>query len=211
MKKRDYKQNCSLALASDFLGERWTMLIFRELLIQPCRFKQLNTWLDGIGTNLLTQRLKELESASLISKQMPNDRRSAYCLSEKGKSVEPVILSMIRWGYFNLDAGDDYQHFHHWDLLAMKALFNPNHCKKTMTVQFIADSLIAWVKVSRSGLSFAIGEAAKPDIVLSITISQLHQGNAEKLLNHYPLLIDFIGCFDTSLLNYQASRSLTST
>ena len=199
MNKRDYKQNCSLALASDYLGERWTMLIFRELLIQPCRFKQLNTWLDGIGTNLLTQRLKELESASLISKQSPNDRRSAYCLTEKGKSVEPVVLSLIHWGYFNLDACDGYQHFHHWDLLAMKALFNPKKYKKSMTVQFKTNALTAWVKTTKTGLVFAVGESSKPDLVLPITISQLHQGKAEQLVNEQPLLIDFIHCFDTSL------------
>ena len=74
------------------------------------------------------------------------NRRSACCLTNKGRSVEPVLFSMIRWSYFNLDPCDDYQHFDHWKLLAMKALFNPDRCKKDMAVQFNSDSLIAWVK-----------------------------------------------------------------
>ena len=196
MKKRDYKQNCSLALASDYLGERWTMLIFRELLIQPCRFKQLNLWLNGMGTNLLTQRLKELESSSLIKKQQPEDKRSAYCLTETGKTVEPVIFSLIRWGYINLNTCEDYEHYDHWDLLAMKALFNPARCKKNLTVQFESNALTAWVKVSKTGLEFALGKTPKSDLVLEMTISQLHKADLKKLTKTTPSLLEFVSCFD---------------
>ena len=98
MKKRMYHQNCYLAQASDVLTERWTLLIFRELLIQPCRFKDLNTWLAGMGTNLLAQRLKELEQQGMIEKQRPQEKRSPYQLTTKGRQVESVILPLIRWG-----------------------------------------------------------------------------------------------------------------
>ncbi len=107
--KRSYKQNCALALASDVLCERWTLLIFRELLIRPCRFKDLNEVLVGMGTNLLSNRLKELEQADLIEKQNPEDKRSHYQLTPLGQSVEPIILQLIVWGNTHLHGSEDYR------------------------------------------------------------------------------------------------------
>lgn len=198
MKKRDYKQNCSLALASDYLCERWTFLIFRELLIQPCRFKQLNTWLMGMGTNLLTQRLKDLESENLIEKTQPAEKRSPYCLSEKGKTVEPIILSLIRWGHFNLSGDSEYQHFDHWDLLAMKALFIAKTSKKKITVQFEAETLTAWVTVCPKELCFALGKSSDYDVLIPSTIAQFYSSMEKRKDISDPLMREFLTCFKTN-------------
>lgn len=170
MKKRTYKQNCSLAFASDLLGERWTMLLFRELLIQPCRFKQLNLWLKGMGTNLLTNRLKELEQNGLIEKQQPENKRSAYQLTQAGYEVEPCVLAMIRWGYRYGHPQEDNSHFDHWDLLAMKAFFDQTRGRKSTTIQFSSDSLHAWVNVSSNGINLGIGAAAAADTLIDSNI-----------------------------------------
>ena len=173
MKKRSYQQNCSLALSSDLLCERWTLLIFRELLIQPCRFKDLNIWLKGMGTNLLSQRLKDLEQQGLIKKLNPKDKRSAYQLTDAGLAVEPILLELIRWGLSALAAVESYKHFHHWDLLAMKALFQVQNCTASLTIQFDHPELQAWVKGSPQGFSFSMGLTTSADIVLQQTIAEL--------------------------------------
>ncbi len=170
MKKRTYKQNCSLAFASDLLGERWTLLLFRELLIQPCRFKQLNLWLRGMGTNLLTNRLKELEQDGLIEKQQSENKRSAYQLTQAGRKVEQSVLAMIRWGYQYGHPQEDYVHFDHWDLLAMKAFFDQTKGQKKITVQFSSESLLAWVRVSNEGFDFAMGAKPTADIEVESNI-----------------------------------------
>ncbi len=161
--KRSYKQNCALALASDMLCERWTLLIFRELLIKACRFKDFNDALPGMGTNLLSTRLKELEQAGLIEKQHSNDKRSAYQLTATGLTVEPLVLQLISWGHSHLSGHDEFNHQPHWDLLAMKALFNEQKFKTTFkpgqhyTLQFAGTALVGWVQASHEGISIGLG------------------------------------------------------
>lgn len=163
--KRTYRQNCALALSSDILGERWTLLIIRELLIQPCRFKDLNSVLVGMGTNLLTNRLKEMEAIGLIERQVKTDKRSPYQLSPKGQEAEAIVLAMIRWGQGDIVQSQgqvDFMHHPHWDLLAMKALFipelyRPQNPTLITVIQFHTDSFSGWSKVQAEGLSFGLG------------------------------------------------------
>src|SRR5712691_6805120 len=69
MSKRSYAQLCPIAHALDLVGERWTLLVVRELLLGPKRFSDLHAGLPGIGTNILSARLKELEDASVVSRR----------------------------------------------------------------------------------------------------------------------------------------------
>lgn len=100
MAKRTYRQYCGLATALDLLGERWTVLIIRDLLLGPKRFTDLNDRLVGIGTGLLSQRLRELEDASVISKEVlpPPAASTVYRLTAYGEELRPALLSLIRWG-----------------------------------------------------------------------------------------------------------------
>jgi DNA-binding HxlR family transcriptional regulator len=195
MKKRSYKQNCSLALASDLLCERWTLLILREFLIQPCRFKQLNLWLSGMGTNLLASRLKELEATKLICKQQSSDKRSAYELTEKGRNTEELVLVFIRWGLSNLAFEKEFVHYPHWDLLAMKALFSTNSIDQKITLQFNAIDLIAWVTVDQNRCEFGMGTKNAHDIELNCNVTQFQQNFTEKHYLKNPLLMKFAQCF----------------
>ncbi len=201
--KRSYKQNCALALASDMLCERWTLLIFRELLIRACRFKDLNTALTGMGTNLLSNRLKELEQAALIEKQNPTDKRSHYQLTPLGQSVEPIVLQLIRWGNSHLSGEDEFSHQPHWDLLAMKALFNADVFQSVFNgngivrVQFKSDDLQAWVSATAHGLTFGFGLINDPkesDITVAMNIQQLTLAADKNTITQQKLL-DFISCF----------------
>lgn len=215
--KRTYRQNCALALSSDILGERWTLLIIRELLIQPCRFKDLNSVLIGMGTNLLTNRLKELEASGLIERQSKGDKRSPYQLSPRGQEVEPIVLAMIRWGrgqLVELREGEDFTHQDHWDLLAMKALYNPELFQSkqvtSITLVFKTEAFNAWVKASSEGLIYKHGldsqleevdELKNLRIEIPMTIAQLQQvlienGQArKKLLRENPGLETLVNCF----------------
>jgi DNA-binding HxlR family transcriptional regulator len=86
-----------LAYALDLLGERWTLLITRELFLGPRRFGDLHAALPGIGTNLLSKRLKELEEAGIVVSPPPGEARGQYRLTESGEALRPVAHAMMLW------------------------------------------------------------------------------------------------------------------
>ena len=93
---RTYNQECILAYALDLLGERWTLLIIRELFLGPRRFGDLQAALPGLGANLLSKRLKELELASLIVAPA-RDSHPTYRLSATGEGLRPTVRAMMFW------------------------------------------------------------------------------------------------------------------
>ena len=97
--KRRYEDACGLAHALDLLGERWAMLVLRELAYGPRRFSELKTDLPGISANVLTQRLNELESRGLARKVRlpPPASVQVYQATEWGLEAIPVIASLGRW------------------------------------------------------------------------------------------------------------------
>jgi DNA-binding HxlR family transcriptional regulator len=121
--KRSYKQNCGLAHAMDVIGERWTLLIIRELLIGPRRYGELLENLVGIGTNLLASRLKELEEKGFVGKT-----DSQYSLTDIGRRLEPVVWEIVRFG-LGLEIGDDEDRLTRtvWDAVALRALYSADN------------------------------------------------------------------------------------
>jgi DNA-binding HxlR family transcriptional regulator len=98
---RSYKQNCPIAKGLDVLGERWTLLILRELIGGPRRYGDLRAQLPGIATNLLADRLRELEDAGLVDRDElpPPVARTVYTLSETGwRKVLPVVKAIATFG-----------------------------------------------------------------------------------------------------------------
>jgi DNA-binding HxlR family transcriptional regulator len=106
-KKRSYKQFCSVARAMDVLGERWTLLIVRDLLLGPWRYSDFLARLPGITTNLLADRLRDMEANGLIQKfqQASVGSPHVYELTELGWKLEPVILSLASFGQTLLASG----------------------------------------------------------------------------------------------------------
>jgi DNA-binding HxlR family transcriptional regulator/putative sterol carrier protein len=92
---RTYGQYCGLAAAMDLLGERWTMLVVRELALGPKRYSELLERLPGIGTNLLAARLKALEAAGVVQRT----GASGYALTPRGEEVRPALDALSRWGW----------------------------------------------------------------------------------------------------------------
>ena len=97
---RTYSEACAAAHALDLIGERWALLVVRELLLGPKRFTDLRAGLPHASPNVLAQRLRELERAGIVrrSKLPPPAASRVYELTEWGKELEEVILSLGRWG-----------------------------------------------------------------------------------------------------------------
>jgi len=108
---KSYGQQCGLAASLDLLGERWTLLILRELSRGPKRFSDLLNGLDGIGTNLLSARLKSLEQRNVVQQVTlpPPAGVAAYELGERGRRLEPILEDLALWGFqllWDQDQGD---------------------------------------------------------------------------------------------------------
>jgi DNA-binding HxlR family transcriptional regulator len=97
--RRSYDQYCGLARALDVLGERWTLLIVRNLVLGPQRYSELLRGLPGITTNLLAKRLQEMEAEGLIERGGGASDATAYRLTDVGRSLEPAIHALGRWGW----------------------------------------------------------------------------------------------------------------
>lgn len=100
MANRAYGQYCGLARAAEIVGERWAILIIRDLLVEPKRFSDLHRGLPGIPTNVLTSRLKALEEEGVVRRRLLPRPTSAivYELTEFGQELEPVVIAFGRWG-----------------------------------------------------------------------------------------------------------------
>src|SRR3989337_2325555 len=93
MTRKTYGQYCGLAKALDHIGDRWTLLVIRELLLGPRRYSVIREALPGIATNLLADRLRDLERDGLVSRT-----DGTYELTEVGRGLEPAIYDLVQWG-----------------------------------------------------------------------------------------------------------------
>jgi DNA-binding HxlR family transcriptional regulator len=107
-RKRRYRERSGLAAALDVVGERWTLLIVRELLRAPRRYGELLEALAGIGTNLLVNRLRDLEAAGVVARVLAPSPQSAvvYELTDRGRALKPTVDALQAWGEANSDPRD---------------------------------------------------------------------------------------------------------
>ncbi|MEQ8717343.1 MAG: helix-turn-helix domain-containing protein [Acidimicrobiales bacterium] len=113
MARRTYGQFCPIGYSLDLLGERWTLLIVRELASGPRRFTDLRTNLAGVAPNLLTDRLRALEAAGIVTTRElpPPAARTVYTLTEHGSTLRPALYELARWGLGLLGAPGADEHF----------------------------------------------------------------------------------------------------
>lgn len=98
MAARDYGQYCGITRALELVGERWALLLVRDLLVGPRRYGELAAGLPRIPTNVLATRLKELQAAGII-RRAPRSRVIVYELTPYGRELEPVVLALGAWGF----------------------------------------------------------------------------------------------------------------
>ncbi len=91
---------CPVSCSLDLLGDKWTLLVVRDLLLGKKTYTEFLKSPEGIPTNLLAERLKRLQAAGIVDKSRYQERpvRHAYHLTEKGRDLRPVLLAMINWG-----------------------------------------------------------------------------------------------------------------
>ncbi|MES2938241.1 MAG: helix-turn-helix domain-containing protein [Pseudomonadota bacterium] len=98
--------DCPVARTLDLIGERWTILVLRDLLLHgPRRFQDFQESLVGVAPNTLSSRLKEMEANGLVERKFYSEHppRFEYMLTDKGKSLGPIVRAMREWGTRNLD------------------------------------------------------------------------------------------------------------
>ncbi len=126
--RRTFRQYCPIARSLDVVGERWSLLIVRELLLGPKRYTELRKALPGMWTNLLADRLRQLESAGVIRRceLPPPAARTVYELTERGRELEGVLLALGRWGIpFLSGPGEEPVPVVTAALLGLRACFRP--------------------------------------------------------------------------------------
>jgi DNA-binding HxlR family transcriptional regulator/putative sterol carrier protein len=170
MSKRSYNQHCAVARALDIVGERWTLLIVRELLTGPRRFKDLLEGLPGIGTNLLTARLKDLEGYGVLRRTTlpPPAGSKVYQLTELGRSLQPAIVALGRWGLEFLGTPNEEDDVRPaWAMVAMGSGLRQEAARGLQeTYQFRIDEEAFHLRVKDGEVEALQGLAVDPDLVV---------------------------------------------
>ena len=148
--RRDYFDGCGAAHALDLVGERWALLVVRELLLGPKRFRDLTRGLPTASPNVLSQRLRELEGAGVLRRCRVGPPASvrAYELTERGRELEPVLVALGGWGRA-LAMTTPAELSPDALVLALRTTFRPE----------AAAGLLAWIELRTGGDRFALAVA----------------------------------------------------
>ena len=153
MTTRSYGQYCGLARALDIVGGRWSLLIVRELLVGPARYRELLAGLPGIATNLLAERLRDLEEAGVVQRALDTDSNGVvYALTPWGSELRGAIDALVNWSTPLMVSGPRDDSFQaHWLVLALQALLRGKRSEVPTTVGVQVDSTVVTVYVDETG------------------------------------------------------------
>jgi DNA-binding HxlR family transcriptional regulator/putative sterol carrier protein len=170
--RRSYQQYCATARTLDLVGERWTLLVVRELLTGPRRFGDLLGALPGMGTGLLAARLRFLQDEGLVRAVTlpPPARTAAYALTEAGAELGPAVLALARWGmtWALGNRGPDETFRPGWAVLGMQAVFDPDAAADLRAVyEFRVDDEVFHARVHDGTVESVHGAAQQPDVVVT--------------------------------------------
>lgn len=172
MSSREYKQYCGLARALELVGERWALLILRDLSVHARRYTDLLEGLPGIPTNVLSTRLKELEQSGIIERRVaPAPQRGIlYGLTPAGQALEPAILALGRWGAAQLDDPQPGEIVTPESVtMSLRAAFNADAAAGlTASWEVHAGDIVLHLVVTDGKLESGVGPApGKPDLVIT--------------------------------------------
>jgi DNA-binding HxlR family transcriptional regulator len=167
--RRDYFDGCAAAHALDLVGERWALLVVRELLLGPKRFTDLRTGLPHASPNVLSQRLRELEDAGVLRRRrLPPPAASAvYELTEWGAELEPVLQTLGRWASRSLP---EAEHIGVDSLvLSMRTMFSSQKAEGVdEVVQFVLADQPFVARINHGTFSMERGEITTADATLTV-------------------------------------------
>jgi DNA-binding HxlR family transcriptional regulator len=166
---RSYGQYCGLARALDVVGDRWNLLIVRQLLIAPARYRELLDGLPGVATNLLTDRLRDLETAGVVERRLAEEGNAiVYALTPWGAELREPIEGLIRWSTPLMTRGPGGDRFHtEWLVLALRALLaGKTAARRSSTVGIAVDGQLLQVRATRSGTEVSPHDGRDLDAVV---------------------------------------------
>jgi DNA-binding HxlR family transcriptional regulator len=169
MKNRSYNQFCALAFALDVVGERWSMLIIRELLAGPRRYKDLMEGLPEISTNLLSDRLKSLEQQGIIARRPLSFPAGTftYTLTPTGRALETAMIELGRWGAQFLPASIEglVPPSTGSTALAIKAFFRPEQAQGIREIyELHLGAQVLQIQVEDGDIEVQEGQALEPNV-----------------------------------------------
>ncbi|HZD55407.1 MAG TPA: winged helix-turn-helix transcriptional regulator [Anaerolineales bacterium] len=169
MNSRSYNQFCALAYALDVVGDRWTLLVIRELLAGPRRFTDLMQGLPGISTNLLSERLKSLERQGILGRRVlpPPAGSAVYQLTPLGWGLETAVLELGKWGSQFLPMSLEGVALPSLGAmaLAIKAFFHPERARGiNETYELHLGNEVLQVKIKEGELHVQQGQSLRTDV-----------------------------------------------
>jgi DNA-binding HxlR family transcriptional regulator/putative sterol carrier protein len=170
---RRYDDPCGIARALDVIGDRWALLVVRELIFGPKRFVQLRSGLHGVSPNVLSQRLRDLENAGVVRQDVldPPASVAVYQLTERGLALEPVLLELGRWGSQEPVTTSSELSVSAL-LLALKTVFDP---AAAVDATFALRGDGDWFRVTVAGDSINItrGRTERPTVTFETDVATL--------------------------------------
>ncbi|MBA2681425.1 MAG: winged helix-turn-helix transcriptional regulator [Ktedonobacteraceae bacterium] len=214
MAEHSYHQYCPVAHALDLVGDRWTLLIIRDLLIGPKRFVDLQTGLPGLGTNILTARLKWLEQNGVIARRFlpPPAASTVYELTPYGLKLEESLTALAHWGAESLGSLQPDQIIEpDAVMMALYGLFKSSrelegsaiyeiHCEDERFPRVFS------VRVHEKSVEVTQGGATAPDVVIRLHVETLYalsgqQMSLQEALAHDKVSLEGSAQATTSLIN----------
>jgi DNA-binding HxlR family transcriptional regulator/putative sterol carrier protein len=175
--RRSYSQYCGLARALDLVGERWMLLIVRDLAIRPRRFGEILDGLPGLGTSLLSERLKNLEDDEIIERAISGRGRGGvvYRLTGRGKALAHALQPLAAWGATFLDPAQGDMFSTDWLFFAIRSAFHPEAAAGVHDCyEFCVDNKISfWITVDDGDIQITQTRPRKPDFTLEMQLSDL--------------------------------------
>jgi DNA-binding HxlR family transcriptional regulator len=171
---RSYDDPCGIARALDVVGDRWALLVVRELIFGPKRFSQLRDGLNGVSPNVLSQRLRDLEDGGILRRQTldPPAAVAVYELTPRGLALEPILLELGRWGSREpMPAAGQLSASA--VLLALKTVFDPAPADGDAIVALRIDGDWFGLTVAGGSIDIAHSRAEHPAVTLETDAATL--------------------------------------
>jgi DNA-binding HxlR family transcriptional regulator len=166
--RRQYAQACSIASALDRVGERWSMLIMRELLLGPLRFSDLAAAVGGAPTDVLTRRLRDLEADGIVRRVDlgPPSGATAYELTEVGMEFEEPLYALGRWG-LNFYRLEQVAELGPHSLVGPLIISMRRPAEVDFSLQVRSEGVSTWLRVEDGEVDAGRGEIENPDLTIN--------------------------------------------
>lgn len=196
--KRSYGDACGIARALDLVGERWTLMIVRELLLSPKRFTDIRAGLPHLGSDMLAQRLRDLEQSGLVQHRRlpPPYSVQVYELTERGHALEPVLVELGRWGGANAPPPDaDMCMSLDAHVISLRTLFDPERAGDfTARVMLHLGACPFLVEIADGRIEAGYGESPEVDAAI-----ETDPGTLIEVLHGHRALDDALAAGDLTI------------